>query len=181
MSWFTLGNAEAETKAVKLAKVERKTHPAVLAYEDCRATRPVETTPSALGPSDPCWSQLVALRRYQGRDPLGRDVYGRAGLSPQDLQLREPNWAEVERTGRYPLAASQRLAPPVIMIVQAERRLEERKRALEETRNGIEERKQQRNGLTAAAPVTSKEWQIAAAALAIGVTIGKLLGKKGRG
>lgn len=48
-------------------------------YADCRETYPADRTHGVLTPSDPCWTLLVAKRRAEGRDPLGRDLWGPAG------------------------------------------------------------------------------------------------------
>lgn len=43
-------------------------------YEECRSEYPAGRTPGVLTVQDPCWTDLVAMRRYEQRDPLGRDI-----------------------------------------------------------------------------------------------------------
>lgn len=154
--------------------------PAVTEYRTCRERVPVEGTPAALTSTDPCWPQLVALRRYQGRDPLGRDVYGAGGPALyRDTALRPLKYAELERTGS--VATTTEVAPaadepvqdfsyPALReaLLEEQEKLKKRARDLEVTRNGIAERRQRRQPQSFV-----KEWQVAAAALAIGLMLGK--------
>ena len=43
-------------------------------YVECRGQYPAGRVPGALTVQDPCWTDLIAMRRYEGRDPLGRDI-----------------------------------------------------------------------------------------------------------
>ncbi len=171
MGWFTLGDAEGTTSDLKI-------HPAVLNYQECREARPVDMTRGALSPADPCWTQLVALRRYQGRDPLGRDVYGPGGY--QDLAIKTPAWAEIERTGRAAIPNTQFETPRQLVIVVEQRKERVRKKAAETEALRAAVEKRQSDRAKEKDPViedtSAKSWQIAGAALGIGLALGKLFG-----
>jgi len=52
-------------------------------YTACRTKNPADMQgPAALTYADPCWQSLVALRRAEGRDPFGRDLWGPGGAPP---------------------------------------------------------------------------------------------------
>lgn len=164
MGWLSLGDADAPPTTPLV-------HPAVSGYKTCRATSPVDMTRAALTPQDPCWTQLVALRRYQGRDPLGRDVYGEAG--PQ-VTLKAQNFAEQER------AAPAKPQSPVILVVSTtpQERVLEKVRQVERTKEEIEERRKKRAADKTETKFEPEPWQLVAAALTIGVTLGRFWGGK---
>lgn len=89
-------------------------------YKECRSSYPSDTTYGVLTPSDPCWQKLVAWRRSEGRDPLGRDLWGPSGkpadLRPVDEQLGQQDKRDAElmvkRRPRYgPLSRGRRRLP----------------------------------------------------------------------
>ena len=170
MGWLTLGSNDPTVEGPK-------PHPAVLNYERCRENSPADLTPGALSPEDPCWRQLVALRRYQGRDPLGRDVYGPAGYVPRELPIRAPNYAQFEQTGvaSSSIAAGDGVAPLLAVVQEQQRSLDQKKRELEQTKRDVVRRRDERQKKEKPF-TTAPEWQIAAAAFAIGFTIGNAFG-----
>ena len=72
-------------------------------YTACRGEFPSKSTPGVLTQSDPCYSDLVAWRRAQGRDPLGRDIWGPRGAPgprpPRDETLQQNISRCMEETG----------------------------------------------------------------------------------
>jgi len=52
-------------------------------YAACRVKYPADMQgPAALTYADPCWQPLVGMRRAEGRDPFGRDLWGPGGAPP---------------------------------------------------------------------------------------------------
>ncbi len=99
-------------------------------YKECRTSYPSDTTPGVLTASDPCWQKLVAWRRSEGRDPLGRDLWGPSGkpadLPPADEQLRQQDKRDAEllarRRPRYgPLSRGRPVATPEPLFVARRR------------------------------------------------------------
>jgi len=80
-------------------------------YAACRVKNPADLQgPAALTYADPCWQPLVGMRRAEGRDPFGRDLWGAAG-APGPSQV-DPTLASRQRE-----LGQEQIKPQAIMLV----------------------------------------------------------------
>lgn len=80
-------------------------------YIECRKKYPADMQgPAALTYADPCWQALVGMRRAEGRDPFGRDLWGPGGAPP-------PSTVSPTLSARQRELGAEEVKPQAVMIV----------------------------------------------------------------